>query len=231
MTSTDEWRLSRAPADCSSSIPPPGPFPDEPPAIVMPESHDPRAWMRRHLFERRVVLMSGTLDDGTANEVGASLMTLDAMGDDPVYLQMDSGEGTTGAALTLMDIIDLCGVPVLGTGIGYVAGPVVGVFAVCSHRTLSPNARVRLFEPPVEVAGNAAQLQHLAQTHVDRWAGFCSRVSAASGQPEDRVHRDAASGRYFSAQEAIDYGLADEVATPDAPMRRLPSRPIGFGPR
>jgi ATP-dependent protease ClpP protease subunit len=71
----------------------------------------------------------------------------------------------------------------------------------------------------------------LAQAHLDRWAAFCSRVAVASGQPEDRVRDDAAAGRFFSAPEAVHYGLADEVASPNARMLRLPGRPIGFSPR
>jgi ATP-dependent Clp protease protease subunit len=216
---------------CSSSVVPPGLFPEAPPPAVGPDLSDPHEWMRRQLFERRIVLLSGAVDDRTATEVGAALMTLDAMGDDPIHVQVDSDDGTIGAALALMDIIDLCGVLVRGTGIGSVAGPAVGVLAVCADRTLSPHARLRLFEPPVEATGNARQLQHLVRAHLDQWSAFCSRVAAACGQSEDRLREDAASGRYFSAQEAVDYGFADEVATPDARVIRLPGRPIGFGQR
>jgi ATP-dependent Clp protease protease subunit len=187
--------------------------------------------MGRQLLERRFVLLSGTLDDQAANEVGAAIMTLDAIGDDPVHLQVDSADGTVGAALALMDIIDLCGVPVRGMGIGHVAGPAVGVLAVCTYRTLSPHTQLRLFEPRADLAGPAGQLQQLAQAHLDRWAAFCARLAEASGHPEDRLHQDAASGRSFSAPEAVAYGLADEVARPDARMLRLPGRPIGFGSR
>ncbi len=187
--------------------------------------------MRQQLFERRIVLLSGMLDDRATNDVGASLMTLDAIGDDPVHLQLDSGDGTTAAALALMDIIDLCGVSVRATAMGMVAGPAVGVLAVCTHRTISPHGRLRLFEPPVEAEGSARQLEQLARAHVDRWAAFCSRVSAACDQPEARVREDAAAGRFFAAREAVDYGLADEVASPGARVVRMPGRPVGFDPR
>jgi ATP-dependent Clp protease, protease subunit len=161
--------------------------------------------------------------------VGAALMTLDAIGDDPVQLQFDCGDGNLCAALALMDIIDLSGVPVRGMGFGQVAGPAVGAFAVCSRRTLSPHARIRLCEPRIEAEGSARQLQQLAEAHLDQWSAFCSRVAAACAQPEDRVRQDAAAGRFFSAQDAVGYGLADAVADPDARMVRLPGRRIGFG--
>jgi ATP-dependent Clp protease, protease subunit len=192
---------------------------------------DPQAWMWKQLLDRRMVLLSGSLNHDAANGVSAALMTLDAIGDDPVQLQIDSGDGTLSAALALMDIIDLLGVPVRASGVGHVLGPALGVLAVCSHRVVSSHTRLRLFESSVEVQGNARELQQLASAHVDQWTAFCSRLSEVIGQSLERVLEDADKGRFFSAQEAVDYGLADEVAMPDARMYRLPGRPIGFGTR
>ena len=73
---------------------------------------NPRSWMERQLFDRRIVLLSGRLDAEMANAVGVALMTLDATGDEPVHLQIDSSDGTIDAALSLMDVVDLLGVPV-----------------------------------------------------------------------------------------------------------------------
>lgn len=196
-----------------------------------PELTDPRGWMQRQLFERRIVSLAGDLDDETANDVGVALMTLDATGDDPAQLQIDSGGGTIAAALALMDIIDLLGVPVRASCIGQVAGPAVGVLTVCNHRSVSPHTRLRLIEPTVEVEGHAREIEQLASVHLDRWTLFCTRVSQVAGQPLVQVRKDAARGRFFTAEEAVSYGLADEVATPDARLYRLPGRSIGFRPR
>jgi ATP-dependent Clp protease protease subunit len=192
---------------------------------------DPQAWMQKQLFDRRMVLLSGVLDDGVANRVGVSLMTLDATGDAAVLLQIDSGDGTVDAALALMDIVDLLGVPVHATCVGQAAGPAVGVLAVCDRRTVSPHARLRLFEPTVAVHGSARQLRQLASGHLDRMATFWTRLSEATGQSMETIRHDASGGRFFSAEEAVAYGLADRVAIPDATIHRLPGRSIGFGPR
>lgn len=192
---------------------------------------DPRAWMERQLFERRIVLLSGPLDAEMANAVGVALMTLDATGDEPVQLQIDSSDGTIDAALSLMDVVDLLGVPVRASCIGQVAGPAVGVLAVCSHRTMAPHAHLRIFEPSIEVQGNAQELRQLASMHLERWTVFCTRLAEITGQPLDRLREDASVGRYLSADEAVAYRLVDEVAAPDARMYRLPGRTFGFGPR
>jgi len=187
--------------------------------------------MEKKLFELRIVLLSGPLDDQVAHELGAELMTLDAVGDGSIHLQIDSAGGSLSAALTLMDIIDVLGVPVRASCVGQAAGPSIGVLAACSHRLMSAHARLRLLEPSVQVQGNARQLEQLAAAHIDQWTAFCTRLSELTGQPTERVLDDADRGRFFSAGEAIEYGLVDEVAAPDARMYRLPGRTIGFGSR
>jgi ATP-dependent Clp protease protease subunit len=130
-----------------------------------------------------------------------------------------------------MDVIDLLGVPVQAWCTGQAVGPALGVLAVCDHRTVSPHAQLRLFEPSLSVRGNARQVEQLAAAHLDQWSSFCARLALATGQPLDCVRDDAARGRYLSGPDAIEYGLADELATPEARLYRLPGRPIGFGRR
>jgi ATP-dependent Clp protease, protease subunit len=195
------------------------------------EPSGPQTWLRQRLFDLRVVSLTGPLDDQVGNQVGVELMTLDALGDGPVHLQIDSDGGTLGAALALMDIIDVLGVPVRATGVGRVMGPAVGVLAVCSHRSMASHARLRIQQPPVELRGSVHELELSASAHAAQWQAFCSRLSEAAGRPLLQVLADADTAGYLSAQEAVVYGLADEVATPDAPTYRFPGRPLGFAPR
>lgn len=209
----------------------PEPFEVPSPLVGGVEASGPPPWLQDQLMARRIVLLSGTLDHDAVNRVALALMTLDANGDESVQLQIDSDDGTTSAAHALIDVVDLLGVPVYATCIGRIAGPALGVFAVCQHRTMSPHATLRLIEPPVEVHGNARQLEQLVSAHSGSWEAFCRRLSEITGQAIDRIQDDAARGRFFSAAEAIDYGLVDEVATPDARMYRLPGRPMGYRAR
>ena len=68
--------------------------------------------LAERLFEQRVVGLHGALDDTVATRVSAELMTLDAEGDGPVTLRIDSAGGSVALALTVMDVIELLGVPV-----------------------------------------------------------------------------------------------------------------------
>jgi ATP-dependent Clp protease protease subunit len=187
-------------------------------------------WLTRHQFARRVVQLSGPLDDRAATDLVAQLMTLDALGDDPVELRIDSASGTSGAALAVVDVIELLGVPVRAFASGRVHGPSVAVLAVCDHRTLAGHASLRLVEPSAEFRGSARQLGAQAAAHRDEWMAVCGCIARACGRPVEVVTADAAVGRFLSPDEAVGYGIADEVAHRDAEIRPLPVRRIGFRP-
>src|SRR5207245_806704 len=60
-------------------------------------------WLHEQLFERRIVLVSGRLDDGVAARAAAALLALDAGGSRPIELHLSSPDGELGAALVLID--------------------------------------------------------------------------------------------------------------------------------
>ena len=187
--------------------------------------------MRARMFERRVVVVSGALDDETAGHAAMELMTLDAAGDGPIHLQIDSLGGSLDAALSLMDVVELTGVAVRGMCVGLVGGPAVGLLAVCHHRMITPHGRIRLVEADDAFAGSAGDLVRWAEDRQARWAVFCRRLATAAGRPVAKVVDDLRSSRFLDADDAVRYGLVDEVCRPEATIHRLPSWPIGFRPR
>ncbi|HEY3843198.1 MAG TPA: ATP-dependent Clp protease proteolytic subunit [Acidimicrobiales bacterium] len=197
---------------------------------------DWRDQLSRRLFEQRVVLLHGPLDDLTVTRTAAELMTLDADGDTAVSLRIDCSEGSLAAALTLMDVIELLGVPVRALCLGQVAGPAVGVLAVCGHRAAMPSTRFVLREPTTQMEAHARDVAQWAQIRAEERQRFCDRVGAATGRPPAAVAADLATGRFLDADGALAYGLVDEITRPTAEIHQLPgtsgstSPPIGFRP-
>jgi ATP-dependent Clp protease, protease subunit len=187
--------------------------------------------LAKRLFEQRVVLLTGTLDDITATRASAELMTLDAEGDAPISLRIDCAEGSLALALTVMDVIELLGVPVHAMGMGQVGGPAVGVLAVCSHRVAMPSTRISLREPKTQMEAHVREVEQWARLRADERHRFCARLAAATGKAETVVSDDLASGRFMGVDEALANGLIDEVCRPDAEIHKLPGPPIGFRPR
>jgi ATP-dependent Clp protease, protease subunit len=190
-------------------------------------------WSRtlaERLFEQRVVVLHGALDDTMATRVSAELMTLDAEGDGPVTLRIDSADGSVALALTVMDVIELLGVPVRALGMGQVGGPAVGVLSVCAHRASMPSTRFSLREPTTQMEARAREVAQWAQLRADEHQRFTARVAAAARQPVESVAGLFAAGTFMSAQEALDYGLIDEISRPRGEIHQMPGPPIGFRP-
>jgi ATP-dependent Clp protease protease subunit len=186
--------------------------------------------LRARLFEARVVLVSGPLAGAGADQTAAELMTLDALGDEPIELRLDGAGGDLAAALALMDVVDLLGVEVRARAAGRCEGPLVGLFAVAHHRAALPNTRFRLTEPAAAFEGDAGTLARFAELSADLRAAFCDRVARACRRPTAEVAQALSEGRFLSAEEARAFGLVDEVLTPGGRIRALPGRPVGFSP-
>jgi len=189
--------------------------------------------LARRLLDQRVVLLHGALDDPAATRVAAELMTLDAEGDDAVTLRVDCGEAALAPALTLMDVVELMGVPVHALCLGQVAEGAVGIVAVCARRSAMPSTRFSLSEPATHFESHVRNVAQWAELRAEERRRFCERVGAAVGKSPAVVEDDLTRGRFLSATEALEYGLLDEVAQADAAISRLPGAegpPIGFRP-
>jgi ATP-dependent Clp protease protease subunit len=184
------------------------------------------------LFDQGVVLLSGDLDDECMGRVAGELMLLDATRDTAVKLWMNCGGGSLGAALALIDVIDLLGVPVHATCIGRAEGPPFGVLAVAARRAAIPHARLRLSAPSVVEAGRADDIAAASEQHATDVARFCARLSNATGRPTEWIKHAIDERRGFEATEAVRAGLIDEVAQSSlATISTMDRRPIGFQSR
>lgn len=163
------------------------------------------------LFDRRLVLVSGQVTAERASEVAASLMTLDALGDDPVELRLNAESDSLDAAFCLIDTIDVLGVDINATVAGTVAGTMAGVMAVCRHRRIGPLGGVHLREPRADFSGRATDLHRQAADLESRLEGFVRRLATATGRPFEHVEADLRAGRHLNAAQALAYGLADEI--------------------
>jgi len=187
--------------------------------------------LAQRLFDQRVVLLRGTLDARAATRASAELMTLDAQGDEAVTLRIDCGSGSLAEALTLMDVIELLGVPVRALCLGQVGAAAIGVLSVTAERSALPSTRFSLKEPATSWQSSARDVAQLAQLRADERERFCARLAAAIAQSAQRVGDDLAKGVYLGAQEALDYGIIDEIRGHEAQIHQLGGAQMGFRPR
>ena len=146
------------------------------------------AWLQEKLFERRIVLVTGRLDDDIAVEAAAALMALDAAADRPIELHLDSPDGTLEAAFILIDAIDQLRGTLRVQCRGQVGGPAIGVAAAADHRSAAPHTRFRLSQPIGAVCRDAGS-DRRAQPAAAGAALATPRASRAAHGPAGRGDR------------------------------------------
>jgi ATP-dependent Clp protease protease subunit len=172
------------------------------------------AWLQEKLFERRIVLVTGRLDADLAAEAAAALLTLDAAGDEPIELHLDSPDGTLEAAFVLIDTLDLLHATLRAHGRGQVGGPAIGVVAAADDRSASPHTRFRLFQPAAQFSGTPDQLASDSRQQQELLWRFHARLARVTGRPAEEIAEDMRRRRYLDAGEALAYGLIDEISGP-----------------
>lgn len=165
----------------------------------------------RALLDRRVVLVTGHVDHARAAVVAASLMMLEATGNEPVEMRIGAESDSLEVAFALIDTIDNLGVEVNATVAGSVAGTMVGVLAACRHRRIGAMGHIHLREPQAEFTGVASELHRHATDMQMRVESFARRLAEATGRPFEHVEADLRTGRHFDAPSALAYGLVNEI--------------------
>ena len=166
-------------------------------------------WLAERLLDQRVVTLSGELDTDAVNRAVAELALLDATGDDPVRLRLSGVGADLEGALTLVDALDLVGIPVHATSLGTLSGPAVAVLAVADRRVAGAHAMVRLCEPRAPRGVPGREVEAWAAEHARQLRRLQERLAAACGRSVDEVAADMRAGRLLDAEEARAYGLVD----------------------
>jgi ATP-dependent Clp protease, protease subunit len=208
-------------------IPPPGvpPGPGIPPMPAVPRRPEiapppvitpARAWPARpqwpdqvyeRLFERRIVLAHGELDDEAATSLCAQLLTLDAERNEPIRLEVQGLSAELAAALTVMGVLDVLRVPVRACAGGQLGGPAVGILAAAAERRAYPNTVFMLSEPRLSFEGSATSLSSREQQVRVMLDALYLRLASVTGREVDEIRADARRGRYLTVDDAIGYGL------------------------
>jgi ATP-dependent Clp protease, protease subunit len=188
---------------------PPSSVPEEPAGEGVPP------WLQERLFDQRMVVITGPLTGPSATRAAAALMTLDALGTEPVRLQLATPDGDLAAAFGLIDVLDSMRAPVHAVVTSLTGGAAVGVLAAAKRRLAYRHARIRLSEPrAASVNGNADEVAAAAGQYLRELEELALRIVAATGQPRSRIEDDLSANRMLTAEQAMEYGLVDEIITP-----------------
>jgi ATP-dependent Clp protease, protease subunit len=187
----------------------------EPPRITGAGANlDPSSQVFQQLLKERIVFVGSAIDQGTANQVCAQLILLEA--EDPekdISLYINSPGGSVTDGLAIYDTMQYVRPDVSTICVGLAAS--MGQFLLCAgapgKRFALPHSRILMHQPSGSMQGQAADIAIQAEQIIYLKRMMAERIAFHTGQPLERIEADSDRDRWFTADEACEYGFIDKV--------------------
>ena len=166
------------------------------------------------LLKERIVFLGTQVDDNIANLICAQLLLLAAEDDDrDVFLYINSPGGSVTAGMAIYDTMQYIGCDVATICMGL--GASMGQFLLCAgtpgKRFALPHARILMHQPPAQMQGVASDIAIHAEQIVYTKRVMAERIAFHTGQSIEQVEADSDRDRWFTAEQAKEYGMIDAV--------------------
>jgi ATP-dependent Clp protease protease subunit len=168
----------------------------------------------QRLLKERIVFLGTEVDDTSANLICAQLLLLAA--EEPgrdISLYINSPGGSVTSGLAIYDTMQYVPCDVSTVCMGLAAS--MGQFLLCSgtpgKRFSLPHSRILMHQPSGQARGQAADIAIQAEQIIYLKKMMAERISFHTGQPLERIEADSDRDRWFTAEEAKNYGFIDQV--------------------
>ena len=175
---------------------------------------DPRSDVFNRLLKNRVVLLGSDVNDDIANQICAQLLYLE--GEDSnadIWLYINSPGGSVTAGLAIYDTMQYIGCDVATVCIGLAAsmGQFLLTAGAAGKRFTLPNARIMMHQPLAGLRGQASDIAIQAQEHAYIKRRMAELIAQHSGKDVEQIKIDFERDRWFTAEQAKEYGIIDDV--------------------
>lgn len=203
--------------------------------IYIPESRGPGGGMTgfgdmldERLLRERIIWLEGEVRDENSNRIAKQLQVLAA--EDPdrdITLYINSPGGSISAGMVIYDTMQLIPNEITTVAMGLAAsmGQFLLVAGTNGKRYATPNARIMMHQPSGGLGGTASDIRIQAEQMLYIKRRMAQLIAEHSGQTVETIEADSDRDRWFTADEAKEYGLIDHVYTsaanaPDANARK-----------
>ena len=189
-------------------------LPYVPGPVALESGFDPRSDVFNRLLKNRVVMLGTDVNDEIANSLCAQLLYLegeDANAD--IWLYINSPGGSVYAGMAIYDTMQFvsCDVATVCMGMAASMGQFLLTAGAEGKRFSLPNARVMMHQPLAGLRGQAADIAIQAEQLVYTKRRMAELTAHHTGQTVEKIQADAERDRWFTADEAKEYGLIDKV--------------------
>jgi ATP-dependent Clp protease protease subunit len=179
------------------------------------------------LLRERIIFLGQPVDDTIANQICAQLLLLSAEDDErdiALYINSPGGSVTAGMAIfDTMQFVD-CDVATYAMGLAASMGQFLLSAGTRGKRYALPHARIMMHQPSAGIGGTASDIAIQAEQFRLTKAEMAKLISEHTGQPLEQIQADSERDRWFTAEQAKEYGFVDEVVS------RVAQVPNGPGP-
>jgi len=182
----------------------------------------------QRLSRERIVFMGSEIDDELANQIIGLLLYLDNENPgQPIYLYINCPGGSVISGLAIYDTIQHIRSEVITVNLGLAAS--MASFLLCAgsrgRRFALPHSRVMIHQPMGGAQGQAEDIRVEASQIMRIRNNIVKMYSLMTGQTVDQVIIDLDRDNFMSAEEALKYGLIDEIVQPDSEKLRTLALP------
>jgi len=168
----------------------------------------------QRLLKERIIFLGSAIDETVANQVCAQLLLLAAENSErDIALYVNSPGGSVTDGLAIYDTMQYVSCDVSTICVGLAAS--MGQFLLCAgapgKRFALPHSRILMHQPSGQMQGQATDIAIQAEQIVYLKRMMAERISFHTGQPIERIEADSDRDRWFTADEAKDYGFVDHV--------------------
>ncbi len=168
------------------------------------------------LLENRVVFLIGEINQASAARVMMQMLYLENQKrGQEINFYINSPGGAVDDTLAIYDTMRFLSSPIATYCLGraYSGAAVLLTAGAKGKRYMLPHGKVMIHQPYGGVTGQAEDIRIQAEQIIKAKAELNKILSQCTGQPIENIQRDSERDKYFSAEEAVKYGLADEVLT------------------
>ncbi len=179
------------------------------------------------LLNERIVFLGQPVDDAIANLIVAQLIHLESEDPDKdIAMYINSPGGSVYAGLAIYDTMQFIkpDVQTICFGVAMSMGSLLLTGGTPGKRMALPNSRILIHQPSGGFQGQSTDIEIHARETLNVRKRIEEIYAHHTGQDEERVHADMERDRFFKAEEAVEYGLVDQVIE----ARDLPRTPTGF---
>jgi ATP-dependent Clp protease, protease subunit len=169
------------------------------------------------LFEERIIFLGVQIDDASANDVMAQLLTLEAIDPDrDITMYINSPGGSMTSMMAIYDTMQFVQPDITTCCIGQAASAAAVLLAAGTKgkRMALPNSRILIHQPATEGGyGQSTDMEIQAREILRMRSAMEVILARHTGKEEELIRRDIERDKFLTAEEAKEYGLIDEVLT------------------